>query len=278
LPLAGAGGGKTDGVAAAAVVAAVVVVATYCGSTAAATLNGGSPVAADVPPVTLGALDERLLVGTAASDLSALAGARGGGGAIGAALSTRRQEFERQPFETRASGEATTYLKVEKLRFLFLKDSPDAVVAAGVAATALPDASAARAGASATRAVPSVDHLVAGASAPAPGTCSSAASAALGEGGAGSYLSGGPAPHRSPPPLPLPTTSTPRSSGERVLATHAAGIPRPSAPGAPAAGSCAPSCASPAPAPAAAPRARAQARGMGGSDHAMFTVTLCWEE
>jgi hypothetical protein len=25
-------------------------------------------------------------------------------------------------------------------------------------------------------------------------------------------------------------------------------------------------------------RARAQARGMGGSDHAMFTVTLCWEE
>jgi hypothetical protein len=80
LPLAGAGGGKTDGVAAAAVVAAVVVVATYCGSIAAATLNGGSPVAADVPPVTLGALDERLLVGTAASDLSALAGARGGGG------------------------------------------------------------------------------------------------------------------------------------------------------------------------------------------------------
>jgi hypothetical protein len=38
----------------------------------------GSPVAAAVLPVTLSTLDERLLVGTDSSDLSALAGARGG--------------------------------------------------------------------------------------------------------------------------------------------------------------------------------------------------------
>jgi hypothetical protein len=136
---------------------AVEAVATCCGSAAAAALRGGLPIAAAVPPVTLGALSERLLVGTAASDLSALAGARGG--SIGVALSTRRQEFELQPFETRASGEATAYLKVEKLHFLFLEGSPDTVAAAGVAATALHDASAARAGTSTTRAAPSVDCL-----------------------------------------------------------------------------------------------------------------------
>jgi hypothetical protein len=86
MPPVGAGAGKTDGAASAAVVAAVVVVATCCGSTATATLRGGSPVAVAVPLIALGALDERLLVGTDASDLSALAGARGG--TIGAALST----------------------------------------------------------------------------------------------------------------------------------------------------------------------------------------------
>jgi hypothetical protein len=40
------------------------------------------------------------------------------------------------------------YLKVEKPCFLFLEGSTGAVVAAGVATAALPDASAARAGAS----------------------------------------------------------------------------------------------------------------------------------
>jgi hypothetical protein len=121
-------------------------------------------------------------MGTDVPDLSTVVGARSG--MIGAALSTRRQEFELQPFETRASGEAAPYLKVEKPRFLFLEGSTDAVVSASVATAALPDASA-------TRDAPSVDRLVAGAPAPAPGACSSAASAALGEGGAGSHLSGG---------------------------------------------------------------------------------------
>jgi hypothetical protein len=88
----------------------------------------------------LDALDERRLVGTDVPDLSTIAGARSG--TIGTALSTRRQEFELQPLETQASGEVTAYLKVEKPRFLFLKGSTDAKVAADVATTALPTASA----------------------------------------------------------------------------------------------------------------------------------------
>jgi hypothetical protein len=82
---------------------------------------------------------------------------------------------------------AIAYLKVEKPRFLFLEGSTGVVEAAGIATAALPDASAARAASF-------VDRLVAGASAPAPGACSSAASAALGEGGAGSHLSRGACP------------------------------------------------------------------------------------
>jgi hypothetical protein len=58
---------------------AVVAVATCCSSVAAATLRGGSLVAAVVLPVTLGACDERRHVGTNAPDLSALAGVEGGG-------------------------------------------------------------------------------------------------------------------------------------------------------------------------------------------------------
>jgi hypothetical protein len=80
----GVGAGGADDAAAAMVMTAVVAVATCCGSAAAAALCGGSPVAAAVLPVTLDALDERLLVGTDASDLSALAGARGG--TVGATL------------------------------------------------------------------------------------------------------------------------------------------------------------------------------------------------
>jgi hypothetical protein len=147
------------------------------------------PVAAAVLPVTLSALDERLLVGTDASDLSALAGVRGG--AVSATLRMQNERIRLLPLKNGASGGAITYLKVEKPRFLFLKGSTGVLAAAGVTTAALPDASAARTGASATRAAPSVDRLVVGASAPSPGACSSAASTALGEGGAGSHLSGG---------------------------------------------------------------------------------------
>jgi hypothetical protein len=65
------------------------------------------------------------------------------------------------------------------------------VAAAGVAAAAPPDASATCAAGSTTRAAPSIDRLVAGASALAPGACSSAASATLGEGAQAPTSQGG---------------------------------------------------------------------------------------
>jgi hypothetical protein len=238
------------------------VAATSCCDPAALAAPLGGSLAVAALSTAFDALDERRLVGTDVPDLSTLAGARSG--TIGAALSTRRQEFELRPFETQPSEEATAYLKLEKPRFLFLEGSADAVVAADVATAALPDTS--------------VDRLVVGAPAPAPGACSSAASAALGDGDAGSHLSGGPAPHHSLPLLPFPMTSTPRSPGERVPTACAAGTPHPSVPGAPAAGSFAPSYASLAHAPTAALRACARARGVGGSDRTAFTTTLCWEE
>jgi hypothetical protein len=135
-------------------------------------------------------------------------------------------------------GEATAYVKVEKPRFLFLEGSTDAVVAVGITTTALSDASVARAVSSTDR---PARLLVRGAQAPTS--------------------QGGPAPRRSLPLLPLPTTSTPRSSGEKVPAARAAGTPHPAVPGAPAAGSSAPSCAPPALAPAAMPRACALGLG-----------------
>jgi hypothetical protein len=112
------------------------------------------------------ALDERRLVGTDSSDLGTLAGVRAG--TVGATLRTRKQEIELQPLETRTSGRATAYLKVEKPRFLFLEGSTCAAVAAAVATATLPDASAARAASSTDR-----------------------ASAALGEGATASTSQGG---------------------------------------------------------------------------------------
>jgi hypothetical protein len=58
---------------------------------ATAVPRGGSPVAA-VLPATRGALDERRLVGTDVSDLSALAGARAG--TIGVTLRMRKHKNE----------------------------------------------------------------------------------------------------------------------------------------------------------------------------------------
>jgi hypothetical protein len=63
------------------VMTAVVVVATCCDSVAAATLRGGSFVAAAMLPVTLGTLDQRRLVGADAR-----------GGTVGATLQTRKQK------------------------------------------------------------------------------------------------------------------------------------------------------------------------------------------
>jgi hypothetical protein len=72
------------------VMTTAVAVATCCGSVAAATLHRASLVAAAVLPITRGALDERRLVGTDASDLSALADARGG--TVGATLRMQKQK------------------------------------------------------------------------------------------------------------------------------------------------------------------------------------------
>jgi hypothetical protein len=84
------------------------------------------------------------------------------------------------------------YLRVEKPRFLFLEGSMSAKAMADIATVALlaasaacADTSTARTGTSAACAASSVDRPTAGASAPSPGACSSAA---LGEGGAGSHL------------------------------------------------------------------------------------------
>jgi hypothetical protein len=258
------GPGGTAAAAVAATVAATATATSCCSPAASAAPRGGLLVAATHPA----ALDERRLVGTDVPELSTLVGARLG--TIGAAMSTRRQEFELRPFETQASEEAAAYLKVEKPRFLFIEGSADAVVAADAATAALPDASAAR---------PSVDRLVAGAPAPAPGACSFAASAALGEGG------------RRLPPLrgarpPSLSSSSPspddeysevaggespccsriwcssslcsRCSRRQILRSFLR-----------ATRSCSCRCAA---------RACARALGVGGSDRAAFTATLCWEE
>jgi hypothetical protein len=63
-----------------------VAVAVFCGSAATAALRGVSLTAAAVLPAACDALYERRLVGTAASDLNTLAGARGG--TVGATLRT----------------------------------------------------------------------------------------------------------------------------------------------------------------------------------------------
>jgi hypothetical protein len=89
---------------------------------------------------------------------------------------------------------------------------------------------------------------------------------------------GGPAPRRCPLPPPPPTTNFPGSSGEIALAARAAGTPHSLALSAPAVGSSSRSCALCAarscPCRCAA-RATAWARGMGRSDCAASSVTLC---
>jgi hypothetical protein len=106
----------------------------------------------------LNALNERRLMGADVPNLSTLASARLG--TIGAALQARRYKIELQPLETRTTGGAIAYLKVEKPRFLFLEGSTGTVVVAGVATATLPDTSAACASASAACAASSVDRLL----------------------------------------------------------------------------------------------------------------------
>jgi hypothetical protein len=100
------------------------------------------------------------------------------------------------PLEDMVSRGVVAYLRVEKPRFLFLGGSTGVVATADVA-TATPrvtsaaqaGASAVRVGSPAARAASLMGCLATGTPAPAPGAISSAASVALGEGGAGSHLS-----------------------------------------------------------------------------------------
>jgi hypothetical protein len=69
--------------------AAVRAATTYCGSTAAAALRWPAL------PTTRDALDERRLMGTAASDLNTLAGVWG---MVGVTLRTRRRENQTPAF------------------------------------------------------------------------------------------------------------------------------------------------------------------------------------
>jgi hypothetical protein len=85
-------------------------------------------------------------------------------------------------------GGAIAYLRVENPRFLFLGGSAGTVAAAGAATASPLVVPAVRAGASAARVASPEGCLTVGAPAPAPGVVSSAAYAALGEGGEGSHL------------------------------------------------------------------------------------------
>jgi hypothetical protein len=155
-------------------------VATSCGSVATAALRAASLVASAASSATCDALDERRLVGTAASDLSTLADARGARSA--SPCEHINGKIKPPPLKDRVSRGAIPHLRVEKPHFLFLEGSTGAAGAAGVAAAAPPEASAVRTGASAARAASVMDCLATSAPAPAPGACSLAASAALGEG------------------------------------------------------------------------------------------------
>jgi hypothetical protein len=72
-----------------------------------AALRGGSPVVA-APPAARGALDKRRLVGTDASDLSAVACARAG--KVDATLRTQKQKTELEPYEIGTPGKGTAYI------------------------------------------------------------------------------------------------------------------------------------------------------------------------
>jgi hypothetical protein len=89
-PPTGAGTGGIDSTVTAVVMAAVRAATTCCGSTAAATLSRPSLVAVAALPASCGALDERRLVGTAASDLNTLAGVGGHGRRHPANTKTRK--------------------------------------------------------------------------------------------------------------------------------------------------------------------------------------------
>jgi hypothetical protein len=198
-PAVGTGAGGTADVAVAAAVAAA-----SCRDPVATTVPRGGSLVAAALPTARGAFDKRRLVGTDASDLSPLAGARAGRSMP--PCERRNTRLSSNPSKSGAPGERATHLKLEKPRFLFLEGSGGTATTPVVATATLADAPTALAGASVARAASSTDCPVAGASGPAAGACSSTASAALGDRGGGFHLC------RSPLPPPPPTNS-PESPG-----------------------------------------------------------------
>jgi hypothetical protein len=81
-------------------VTAIAAVASCCNPVAMAVPHGGSLVAAALSAAR-STLDERRLVGTDASDLSALAGARAG--TVGATLRMHKHEIKLQHLEIRGT-------------------------------------------------------------------------------------------------------------------------------------------------------------------------------
>jgi hypothetical protein len=92
-------GGTADAVVATAVTSTATV-ASYCNPVATAVPRGGSLATASLSAAR-GTLDERRLVGTDASDLSALAGTKAG--MVGATMRTHKHEIKLQPLEIRGA-------------------------------------------------------------------------------------------------------------------------------------------------------------------------------
>jgi hypothetical protein len=110
--------GDADVAAAITVVATAAATAPCCSPVAIVVPRGGSSVAATLAAAH-GALYERRLVSTAASDLSTLAGARAG--TVGVTLRMRNTRVSIDPSKSRTHGGNTAHLNLEKPRFLFLR-------------------------------------------------------------------------------------------------------------------------------------------------------------
>jgi hypothetical protein len=113
------------------------------------------------------------------------------------------------PSKSGVHWEVATYLRVEKPRFLFLEGSGGTAGLPVVAAVAPAGVPAVLTGASAMRAASSTDRPAADILAPAAGTCSTAASAARGDGGERFHLSGA----ACPPSLSSSSSSSDEFSG-----------------------------------------------------------------
>jgi hypothetical protein len=187
-PEVGASTGDADVAAADAVVATVATTTPCSGPMATVEPRGGLPVAA-VLTAARGALDERRLVGTAASDLSTLACARAG--TVGVTPRTRNTGVSVDPSKSRTHGGSATQLKLEKPCFLFLKGSGGASVAPAGSAMAPAGTSATLVGYSTDDPAAGASTPAAGTSTPAAGASSTSASAARGDGCGGFHLLGG---------------------------------------------------------------------------------------